>query len=69
MTAKVLEETRLEAGQPETPMFGHIPPAGETVHTQYIRIVFQPLPMPYRGRPVVRKLPADWPYPPEDGYE
>ena len=72
MSVEILEERRVEAEPAEMPVIRDnsdnvsLPDVG--VNTVYTLIIFRPPPAPYRGRPVVRQLPADWPYPPEEGY-
>lgn len=76
MTVKVLDKRMIEAEEAETPWFSasagsdeiSVPSPGEGTVTQYVEILCEASPEPYLGRPVVRKLPADWPYPPEEGY-
>ena len=69
MTVKVAERREIRAEAPETPLFGECPHPDEATVTFYVRIICEPPPEPYLGRPVVRQLPADWPYPPEEGYD
>lgn len=69
MTVGVFEKREIAAEGPEMPVFGDVPVADPMTYTTYIQVTFQPQPEPFRGRPVVSKLPADWPYPPEGGYE
>jgi hypothetical protein len=68
MTVKLTEE-RVEAERPKAEVIGDVRPPDELVHTEYIRVVFHDAPEPWRGKPVVGKLPEDWPYPPEEGYD
>jgi len=69
MSVEVFEEQEVHVGPAEMVVLsGEKPQPDCGVTTQYHRVVFCPLPRPYRGRTVVRQLPADWPYPPEEGY-
>ena len=69
MNVEILERREVDAEPAEMRVLPPEEPQPDFgVTTQYYEIRFRPLPLPYRGRTVVSQLPADWPYPPEEGY-
>jgi len=69
MSVEILERREVRAEPAETQIIPDEDPQPDCgVSTLYYDIRFRPLPRAYRGRLVVRQLPADWPYPPEEGY-
>lgn len=68
MSVEIFEEREIHAEPAEMRILSEEPEPDCCVTTRYYRIWFRPSPRPYRGRTVLRQLPADSPYSPEEGY-
>ncbi len=69
MTATAVQKREVSAEDAEVPVFGDSPCPDDATITHYYRIYCESPPKQFLGKPVVRKLPADWPYPSEKGYD